>query len=200
MEIKLPTPSLKGTVSVEEAIAQRRSVRRYLRESIALPHLSQVLWAGQGITTRGRLRAAPSAGATYPLELFIFVGSDGVEGLGEGVYHYNVENHSLILVREGDLRGQLSMAALDERSVEDAPVDILICAIYERTTRRYGRRGERYVHMEAGHVGENISLEAVALGLGTVMIGAFHDDVVRETAGLEAELRPLYIIPLGKPR
>lgn len=187
-------------MSVEEAIAKRRSVRRYAREALSRSQLSQVLWAAQGLTGAGRFRAAPSAGATYPLEVFVFIGRDGVEGVEEGVYHYNVKDHSLEPHQGGDLRGKLSIAALDQEFIAQAPVDIVICARYERTWRRYGRRAERYVPMEVGHVGENIHLQAVALGLATVMVGAFEDERVRTVMGLADEVRPLYIIPLGRPR
>ena len=122
-----------------------------------------------------------------------------MEGLEEGVYHYNIESHSLNLHREGDLMQQLSFAALEQEFIVQAPVDIVICAVYERTAWRYGQRAERYVHMEAGHVGENIHLQAVALGLAVVMVGAFYDDDVSRVMGLESEVKPLYIIPLGKP-
>ena len=193
-------PREKGDVSVEEAIARRRSVRRYATESLPLSQLSQVLWAAQGLTGTGRFRAAPSAGATYPLEVFVFIGKDGIEGLQEGVYHYNVRNHSLEPHKAGDLREELSSAALDQEFIAQAPVDIVICALYERTGQRYGRRAERYVPMEVGHVGENIHLQAVALGLAVVMVGAFEDERVRKLMGLPEEVRPLYIIPLGKPR
>lgn len=167
---------------------------------MSLSHLSQVLWAAQGITGARGLRAAPSAGATYPLEVFVLTGRDGVEGLDEGVYHYNVANHSLELHKGGDLRGELSIAARDEEFIVEAPVDIVICALYERTSWRYGRRAERYVHMEVGHVGENIHLQAVALGLAVVMVGAFEDERVRKLMDLAERVKPLYIIPLGKPR
>jgi len=199
-ELRLPPPRERGETSLEEAIARRRSVRRYRRESLSLSQLSQVLWAAQGITSADGLRAAPSAGATYPLEVYVFVGRDGVEGLEQGIYHYDVEDHSLSLHKGGDLRGQLSVAALDEEFIAQAPVDIVICALYERTSWRYGRRTERYVHMEVGHVGENIHLQAAALGLAVVMVGAFYDEEVSRVMELEKEVKPLYIIPLGKPR
>jgi SagB-type dehydrogenase family enzyme len=199
-EVKLPPPRERGETSLEQAIASRRSVRRYKRDSLSLDQLSQILWAAQGITDARGLRAAPSAGATYPLEVFVLIGRDSVEGLEEGVYHYNVENHSLELHKDGDLRRELSIAALDEEFIAQAPVDIVLCAIYERTSWRYGRRAERYVHMEVGHVGQNIHLQAAALGLAVVMVGAFYDEEVRRAVGLSEEVRPLYIIPLGKPR
>jgi len=186
-------------MSLEEAIASRRSVRRYRSEPLTPSQLSQILWSAQGITGAGRLRAAPSAGATYPLEIFAFIGKQAIEGLQAGIYHYDVDNHSLVLHQSGDLRKELARAALDEGFIASAPLDIVICALYPRTSYRYGRRGERYVHMEVGHVGENIHLQAVALGLATVEVGAFDDEEVRKVLGVEEQIKPLYIMPIGKP-
>jgi len=209
IQIKLPRPQVKGKVSLEETIAERRSVRRYRAESLTLQQLSQILWSAQGITGVGRLRAAPSAGATYPLEVFTFIGKQGVvaskakqpeDELQAGIYHYDVDRHSLVLHQPGDLRRELAGAALDQGFIANAPLDIVICALYPRTSYRYGRRGERYVHMEVGHVGENIHLQAVALGLATVEVGAFDDEVVRKVLGVEEQFKPLYIMPIGKPR
>lgn len=205
--IKLPSPQLKGRVSLEETIQRRRAVRRYRREPLDLSQLSQILWSAQGITGTREFRAAPSAGATYPLEIFVFVGRKGViasgakqapEELQAGIYHYEAASHSLSLHKPADLRPNLARATLDQEFIIDAPVAIVICALYHRTSYRYGRRGERYVHIEVGHVGENIHLQAVALGLATVEIGAFHDEEVREVLGVEEQIKPLYIMPLGK--
>lgn len=198
--IKLPTPLLKGKVSLEEAITKRRSVRKYRPESLALFQLSQILWSAQGVTGGGRLRAAPSAGATYPLEVFAVIGKQAIEELETGIYHYEVDSHSLSLHKPGDFRIDLARAALDEGFIAVAPVDIVICALYTRTSYRYGRRGERYVHMEVGHVGQNIHLQAVALGLATVEVGAFDDEDVRKVLDVEEQIKPLYIMPIGKPR
>jgi SagB-type dehydrogenase family enzyme len=199
-EVKLPPPRERGETSLEETVARRRSVRDYKGEPLSLSQLSQLLWAAQGLTDARGLRAVPSAGATYPLDVFTFIGRDGVKGLEPGIYHYNVAKHSLTLHKEGDQRGELAVAAQDQEFIARAPVDIVICAIYQRTCMHYGRRGERYVHMEVGHAGENISLQAVALGLATVMVGAFNDEQVSAVMGLAKEVKPLYIIPLGKPR
>jgi len=205
--IKLPSPQLKGKVSLEETILRRRAVRRYRREPLDLSQLSQILWSAQGITGAREFRAAPSAGATYPLEIFVFVGKQGViaseakqapEELQAGIYHYEADSHSLILHKPADLRLDLARATLDQEFIIDAPVDIVICALYHRTSYRYGRRGERYVHIEVGHVGENIHLQAVALGLATVEVGAFHDEEVRKVLGVEEQIKPLYVMPLGK--
>jgi len=198
--IKLPPPLLKGKFSLEEAITKRRSVRKYRPESLALFQLSQILWSAQGVTGGGRLRAAPSAGATYPLEVFAVIGKQAIEELETGIYHYEVDSHSLSLHKPGDFRIDLARAALDEGFIAVAPVDIVICALYTRTSYRYGRRGERYVHMEVGHVGQNIHLQAVALGLATVEVGAFDDEDVRKVLDVEEQIKPLYIMPIGKPR
>ena len=206
--IKLPSPQLKSKVSLEETILRRRSVRRYRREPLDLPQLSQILWSAQGITGTRGFRAAPSAGATYPLEIFVVVGKQGVitseakqapEELQAGIYHYEAASHSLSLHKPADLRPDLARATLNQEFIIDAPVDIVICALYHRTSYRYGRRGERYVHIEVGHVGENIHLQAVALGLATVEVGAFHDEEVRTILGLDEQIKPLYIMPVGKP-
>ena len=196
-EIKLPAPKLKGDISVEEAIFKRRSVRDYKSDAITLEQLSQLLWAGQGITAAAFFRAAPSAGASYPLELFVI--ASNVKGLTAGVYHYNVKEHSLSLHMKGDLREKLgTTAAFNQKCLSQAPSAIAICAVYERTTKTYGKRGERYVPIDTGHAAENIALQAVALGLATVMVGAFEDKKVSEILELGDEMKPMYIIPVGK--
>lgn len=199
-QIHLPPPSQTGSLSLEEAIARRRSVRDFSPQSISQSQLSQILWAAQGISsTGGRYRTVPSAGATYPLEIFVVCGGNGVDGIDRGIHHYNINNHSLTLHYAGDVRPQLARAALGEESIYQAPVDIVICALYERTLKRYGARGERYVHIEVGHAGQNIYLQATALGLATVAIGAFDDEQVSKVLLLDKEYKPLYIMPVGKP-
>ncbi len=195
--IQLPAPRLEGEVSVEEAIASRRSIRSYANSPLTLQELSQLLWAAQGITDPARgFRSAPSAGATYPLTVFAAVSEGGVLGLEPGIYEYLPEHHALRLVRRGDFSQELAEAALGQAWVREAPVCLVIAADYSRTTRVYGERGVRYVHMEAGHVGENIYLQATAMDLGMVAVGAFHDGDVAEI--LRVELSPLYIFPVGR--
>jgi len=200
-EIKLPEPRTKGIMSVEEALARRRSHRRFKKEAITLEQLSQLLWAAQGITDRRRgFRTAPSAGATYPLEIYVVIKTNGVKGVEPGVYKYDPLNHSLYLVKSGDFSYDLYTACLEQTWVLEAPINIVITADYRRTTSVYGKRGaERYVSMEAGHVGQNIYLQAEALGLGTVAIGAFYDEKVHRVIGSPREEIPLYIFPIGKP-
>jgi SagB-type dehydrogenase family enzyme len=197
--IKLPSPISRGKISVEQAISKRRSIRRFKNEPLTLDQLSQLLWSAQGITATGGRRAAPSAGATYPLEIFVVVGNNGIRTLAAGIYHYDIDNHSLSLYHIGDFQQKLADIALGQSFIARCPVDIVICAIHPRTAYRYGHRGERYVHMEVGHVGENVALQAVALGLGTVMVGAFEDEDVRKVLKLEEQIKPLYVIPVGKP-
>ena len=204
---KLPPPQLKGNVSLEETISRRRAVRRYRSEPLNPLQLSQILWAAQGLTGTRGVRAAPSAGATYPLEIFVVVGKVGVVSgkaqqggneLEAGIYHYEVDSHSLNLHKPGDSRQELARAALNQRFIVETPVDIVICALFHRTSGRYGERAERYVNMEVGHVGQNIHLQAVALGLATVEVGAFDDEEVRAVLGVDEQTRPLYIMPVGK--
>jgi SagB-type dehydrogenase family enzyme len=176
--ISLPDPGFYSDISVEQALLERRSIREYSDEPLNLQEISQLLWAAQGITSPYGFRTAPSAGGTYPIELYLVV--NDVEGLSQGVYRYLPGEHKIISVLEGDMRLAVYNAALEQDWVKEAAVNIVIAAIYERTTDRYGERGIRYVHMEAGHVSQNIYLQAAALNLGTVAIGAFHDDLIKE--------------------
>ena len=195
--INLPEPRRRGEVSVEQAIASRRSRRSYTDEPILLSEISQLCWAAQGVTEpRKGFRAAPSAGALYPLEIFLVVGNSEIE---PGVYHYSPSDHTLQLVRRGDYRAELCEASLGQAWVRDGALCFVITAVYERTTWKYGERGrERYVHMEAGCVAENIYLQAEALGLGTVAVGAFYDDRVREIISAPEEYVPLLVMPVGR--
>jgi len=198
--IRLPSPFTSGGLPLVEAISQRRSFRSYSPEPILLFQLSQILWAGQGITDGvNDRRSVPSAGATYPLEIYAIIGMDGVETIDGGVYHYESEEHALLLNLTEDVRSKLAAAALNQDFISVAPVSLVICAIYDRTLMRYSTRGERYVYMEAGHSGQNIFLQTTALGLRTVAVGAFNDDQVRKIVQLDSSVRPLYIMPIGKP-
>ncbi len=190
--VKLPKPNLKGTMSLEECIQNRRSKRSFSPQPLSLDQVSQLLWSAQGITDEKKgLRAAPSAGALYPLELYVVK--------QDGLYHYKPEGHEMERLGTGDLRKPLSEAAHGQEPVSEAPVNIVICAVYERVTAKYGSRGILYTHIEAGHAAQNIHLEAVALGLGSVPVGAFQDDKAAGVLGLPKDHKPLYIIPVGYP-
>lgn len=200
-----PLPRLKGAVSVEEALRRRRSIREYLDEPLTLEELSQLLWAAYGVTeTTWSLKTTPSAGGTYPLEIYAVVKPRGVRldklcYLQPGSYKYDFRTHCMRLVKSGDLSKDLYKAAVEQEWVLRAPMNIVIAAVFERTTRRYGNRGVRYVWIEAGHASQNIYLQAVSLGLGTVAIGAFFDDDVKRIIGAEDNESPLYIMPVGRP-
>jgi SagB-type dehydrogenase family enzyme len=188
--ISLPKPGQTGAMSVEEAIARRRSVRDFTPDPLDLGAISQLLWSAQGITSAGGHRAAPSAGARYPLEVCLVCSA--------GLFHYEPSGHALAKVAAADLRGPLAEAAFGQQFVADAPISLVFAAIYERTMSRYGERGVRYVHIDLGHAAENVHLQAEALGLGSCAVGAFDDEAVARVLGLPAEQKPLYIIPVGR--
>lgn len=190
--IDLPAPSNTGAMSLEETMSNRESVRHFSAEPLTLSELSQLLWSAQGITRHWGARTVPSAGALFPLEIYVV--------FKEGVFHYAPENHRLSRKSGKDIRGRLSSAALGQDSIRQAPAVFIIAAVYERTSRKYGNRAERYVKMEAGHAGQNVLLQATALGLGAVPIGAFHDDRVRQALELPDHHEPLYVIPVGRKR
>lgn len=195
--IKLPKPSYESKISIEKALLERRSVRDYKDAALQLSEISQLLWSAQGITEkRDGKRTAPSAGATYPLEVYVVAGN--VNELPCGIYKYIPQEHGLLKIMEGDKRAELCNAAFGQSSVRDAPAVLIFFAIYGRTTHRYGERGTRYVHMEVGHAGQNVHLQAVSLGLGTVVIGAFSDKQVKRVINLPKEEEPLYLMPVGK--
>ena len=194
--IQLPEPRLRSEVSLEEALLKRRSIREYANLPLTLEDVSQLLWAAQGITVKWGGRTAPSAGALYPLEVYLVVGN--VENLAAGVYKYKPERHELVKVRDDDVRGELAKAALGQSWVKEGAIDIVIAAVYGRTTKKYGDRGVRYVHMEAGHAAQNIYLQAATLNLGMVTVGAFHDDWVKEIMSMPEDEIPLYVIPVGR--
>lgn len=195
--VSLPEPRYDSEVSLEEALLKRRSVRRFADEPLTLTEVSQLGWAAQGITGRtNRYRNAPSAGALCPLELYFLAGN--IQGLSNGAYKYNPEGHELFLAVKDDIREDLASAASYQNFISEAPATFIIAAVYEKTTIKYGERGIRYVHMEAGHAAQNIYLQATALGLGTIVVGAFDDEAVKSVLKI-ADEEPLYIMPTGRP-
>jgi SagB-type dehydrogenase family enzyme len=192
----LPTPLYDSQTSIEEALQARRSVRDYSPAPLTLTEVSQLLWAAQGFTHPNGLRTAPSAGALYPLEIYLLVGN--VTDLPGGVYHYIPGAHELIPTIEGDFQNNLFEAALQQSAVKDAAIVLVISADYERTTVKYGQRGIQYVHMEVGHVSQNVYLQVESLGLGTVFIGAFYEDEVKAVLQLGEEETPLGLMPVGR--
>jgi SagB-type dehydrogenase family enzyme len=217
--IPLPEPRLDGPVSVEAALSQRRSIRRFEPESLELADLGQLMWAAQGITRRmeesppgfswewrGGMRTAPSAGALYPLELYAVVGD--VDGLEPGVYRYLPAEHAVARVASpepmaatvpDDRREALSDAALRQPAIRNAPATLVLAGVVDRTAAKYGDRAERYVHIEVGAAAQNVYLECESLELGTVFIGAFDDDAVAGVLGLPGDERVLGLMPIGHP-
>ena len=194
--IKLPQPKYDSQTSVEEALLERRSIRDYSDEPLTLAEVSQLLWAAQGITNQRGFRTTPSAGALYPLELYLVVGQ--VEGLVEGVYKYQPDGHQLEKISQGDKRADLAEAALGQSAIKEAAAMIVFSAVYQRTTGKYGERGIRYVYIEVGHAAQNVYLEAVSLDLGTVVIGAFEEGEIKKIIEMADEEEPIYLMPVGK--
>jgi len=195
--VELPEPDREGEAPLERVLQDRRSVRSFTGDPLELAEVSQMLWAAYGITktwegmpgfVRGGLKTAPSAGALYPLDLYLVAGN--VNGLPDGVYLYVPDGHVLHRIIDGDMRPRLVEACLGQSFAGSAPASIVYSAVFERNTRKYGERGrERYVCMDLGHSGQNVYLQAEALGLGTCAIGAFTDGKVHETVGMTAKDR-----------
>lgn len=188
----LPPPRQESEPSLEETLLQRRSVRSFQGTPLTEAELGQLLWAAQGISDARGYRTAPSAGALYPLEMYV--------ATEEGLFHYLPQGHRWQVLSQSDARQDLYEAALRQEPVRQAPSVFVIAAVYERTAQKYGgERSPRYVHLEAGHAAQNLLLQAVALGLGAVPIGAFDDGQVQEVLALPTDHKPLYLIPVGHP-
>ncbi|MFZ5586364.1 MAG: SagB family peptide dehydrogenase [Thermodesulfobacteriota bacterium] len=197
----LPPPSQKGAVSVEEALASRRTWRSFADQALSRQQLSQLLWAAYGVTARRHgleLKTAPSAGALYPLDVYAVVGADRVENLAAGCYHYRPGEHGLAQTRPGDLRRDLAQASHGQAWMAKAPVIIVITGEYQRCTGKYGQRGVVYTHIEAGHAGQNVFLQAEALGLRAGIVGAFDNRRLAGALGLPAAHEPLLAMPVGR--
>lgn len=184
-------------MSVERALAARRSVREFGGEALSLAQLARLAWAAQGTTRPGGYRSAPSAGALYPLELLVAAGD--VSGLRAGVYRYESAAHALRLERAGDARRELAAAALHQEWMRRSAAIFVVTGVPERSARKYGARAERYVFIEAGAAAQNLALQAVALGLGSTCVGAFDDARVAALVGLRPGERPLLLLPVGAP-
>ncbi len=196
---QLPPPKKRGEVSLEEAMTRRRTVRSFLPNAIDLSELSQLLWSANGLVDPSGRRTIPSAGALYPLEVYVAVGQGGVKGLEGGVYRYVIEDHALKKTLNGDVRKALAQASLWQMWMADAPITCVLCAEYRRTTVKYRERGLRYVMMEVGHAAQNLFLQAVCLGLGAGIVGAFYDEEVKSVLGLPEDHEPLLLMPVGHP-
>ena len=196
--LKLPDPDREGSIPLETTLQKRRSVRSFLDDPLTLQAVSQLLWAAQGTTEQGGFRTAPSAGALYPLEIYVVVRK--VAGLANGLYIYTPLEHALIFVTAGEILPMLSGAALQQDAITQVPAVFVIAGLEKKTTGKYGGRGVRYMYMESGHAAQNICLQAVALGLDSVTIGAFTDREVARILRMEKGMEPLYIIPVGRAK
>ena len=194
--ISLPEISIIDDQSLLQLLSQRRSVRDLEDTPLSMSQVAQLLWAAQGVTHPEGYRTAPSAGALYPLELYLAVGE--VEDIAFGVYQYDARSHQLFKKVDGDPRKNLARSALKQYWIKDAAVIVVFAAIYERTTWKYGKRGIRYVHMEVGNAAQNLYLQAESLGLGTTAVGAFDDEEVAELLQLPTDTKPLLLMPVGR--
>jgi len=194
---RLHKPLRESACALERALHERRSVREFGAAPLSPAAVSQLLWSAQGVSHDGH-RTAPSAGALYPLALYLVAGH--VRDLAAGVYRYEPAEHRLSQVAAGDRRNALAEAAQGQRWIADAAAILAIAAVERRTAVKYGNRGVRYIHMEAGHAGQNVLLQAAALGLGAAPVGAFEDDAVAAVLSLRASEEPLYLIAVGEPR
>jgi SagB-type dehydrogenase family enzyme len=196
----LPKQKTKGQLSLEETLASRRTQRDFQPRPLSLEELAQLLWAAQGITgANGYLRTSPSGGALYPVDVYAVVGQTSVEGLASGIYHYLPSPHGLEQIASGDLRKGMAQASLNQSWMADAPVSLVLTAEYKRIEKKYGTRGRRYALIEVGHVGQNIFLQAEALGLAAGIVGAFDDSRLARTLQLPRSHEPLIVMPVGHP-
>ena len=194
-EIKLPEPEVSGDTTIEESLAKRRSIRSYSNKALSIKDASQLLWAAQGVTSDIGFRTAPSAGALYPLEVYLV--AINIDGVDAGVYRYLPENHSIVQTFEGNIGNELSIAALSQPQVRDCAANIVFAANYSRITAKYGKRGIRYTNIEIGHAAQNVYLQGVALGIGTCAVGAFDDENVGQALRLSESEKALHILTLG---
>ena len=194
--VHLPAPNFTGSLTLEAVLQQRQSVREFKRTRLTLVEVAQLLWAAQGVTRPDGRRTAPSAGALYPLEIYLV--ATHVEGLPPGIYYYDPDKHALLVWKKGDVHERLAKAALGQASVRNAPAVLAIAGVYARTAKKYDSRAERYVWIEAGHAGQNVYLQAQSLGLGSVMIGAFDDQAAQAILALPTDHALLALMPIGR--
>ncbi len=194
-EIKLPNPKLKSKISLEEAIIRRKSLRAYTKSPLSLKEISQLLFAGQGLLKESR-RTTPSAGAFYPIE--IYLSALRITGLFSGLYQYLPNGHKLKKITSANRMAKLAEAAFGQIWVKNASAVIIICGDFKKTTGKYQDKGRDFVTMEAGHAAQNISLQAAALNLGILCVGGFNEEEVKKTLNIEKNKKVFYLMPVGK--
>jgi len=199
--LKLPVPEMQGGMPLWDSIRERRSCRDFGQALLSLTALSQLLWASQGITKKTQglaFRAAPSAGALYPIETYLAVLN--VDGLEPGIYHYDVRRHELEPISRGDCRADMAAALLDQHFIAQAHAIFLWTAVFQRSKWKYKQRAYRYVYLDAGQIAQNLALAAVALGLGSCQVGALYDDEVNALLGVDGEEESIvYTTAVGIP-
>lgn len=191
-QIELPLPETSGGMPLHEALFRRRSYREFSRRMLTRQQISQLCWSAQGVTDQEGFRTAPSAGAIYPSVLFL--------ATTEALFEYSPERHALQMRLRADVRKRLQAAALDQECVGEAPTCLIVSMNEKYLTRKYGERAARYCALEAGHIAQNVLLEATAMGLVGVPVGAFDDRRVSAVLELRDELAPVYLLPIGHPR
>ncbi|MFC1811713.1 SagB/ThcOx family dehydrogenase [Thermodesulfobacteriota bacterium] len=198
--IQLPEPDLSQPADLWQCLAKRRSERNTTLGPLSLGELSRLMWGAQGITARAGMhlfRTAPSAGALYPFETYLYV--DKVEEVPKGIYHFNVADFALDCMETGDFRQEFTAASLGQPVVQRAAVVIIWTAMMLRCMTKYRDRAMRYIPMDLGHVCQNVQLAAVAMGFGSCPIGAFYDDDFNELLGVDGEEETvLYLVSVGK--
>ena len=194
--INLPAPCLESDFSVEQAIHSRRSVREFSDKPLSLAEISQLLWSAQGITDNERFRSAPSAGALYPLVLYLVAGN--VTGLKPGTYQYSPDGHKLHHIKEGDSRMELATAAYKQLWIKDSAIMLIFSAIETKASWKYGQWSSRYIHIEVGHSAQNVFLQVQSLGFDAAVVGALDDARIKEILNLSTEEQVLYLMPVGR--
>ena len=191
--INLPEFKTVGEVSLESALKNRKSVRDFKDDALSLEQVSQILWAAHGVSHGDNYYTVPSAGALFPLEIYLI--AEKVEDLAQGLYHYLPIGHKVEMINSGSFLKTVSNVAYGQRALSHCPAIFIISGVVARSEKKYRERALRYVQFEVGHAGQNILLQAAALGLASVPMGAFIDDQVKERLGMEGE--PFYLLPVG---
>jgi len=198
--LQLPQPDLSQSADLWQCLARRRSERNTTPDPLSQDELARLMWAAQGVTARAGmhlLRTAPSAGALYPFETYVYI--DKVENVSQGLYHFNVADFALDLIQDGNFNQLITAASLGQPAVSRAAVVIIWTAMMLRCMTKYRERAMRYIPMDLGHVCQNVQLAATAMGFGSCPIGAFYDDDFNELLGVDGqEETVLYLITVGK--
>ncbi|KYK36773.1 MAG: hypothetical protein AYK18_01875 [Theionarchaea archaeon DG-70] len=201
LKVELPPLDTATLLPFNEILKRRKSIRQFSGTPVSMTHLSYLLWASAGIQRKERgyeFRTAPSAGALYPVETYVVI--NNVESLEKGVYHYSVKHHFLEQLKRGDFSREITLAALGQRMCRECAVVFVWTAVFNRSKWKYKQRAYRYIYLDAGHIGQNLGLASVGLGLGCCHIGALFDDEVNAILDVDgSEESALYMTVVGHP-